>query len=91
LVKNTSKSYSIIRIKLWCEHLDIDEENDTRIKDIRDFRKGFDLWKKVASENADQVVNRRPLQGFVYYFNFEEMNYPPPYEEAADTNKFHLI
>jgi len=38
-----------------------------------------------------RVKRRESIHGHVYYYNFEEMNYPPPYPQAKGGNRFRLF
>ncbi|HJT48152.1 MAG TPA: hypothetical protein VJ729_08200 [Nitrososphaeraceae archaeon] len=42
----------------------------------------------MAEEKGKRVQRRESIPGHVYYYNFEEMNYPPPYAQAKGVNKF---
>ncbi|MGH9976934.1 MAG: phospholipase D-like domain-containing protein, partial [Nitrososphaeraceae archaeon] len=58
---------------------------------IKDFDSGFDIWKKIAEHNGSSVSHRSNIKGHLYYYNFEEMNLPPPYPNAKGGSKFSLF
>jgi hypothetical protein len=58
---------------------------------IEDFDSGFDIWKKIAEHNGSSVSHKRNIIGHLYYYNFEEMNLPPPYPKAKGGSKFSLF
>lgn len=58
---------------------------------IKDFDNGFDIWKKIAEHNGSSVSHKSNIMGHIYYFNFEEMNLPPPYPKAKGESKFSLF
>ncbi|HZA06428.1 MAG TPA: phospholipase D-like domain-containing protein [Nitrososphaeraceae archaeon] len=81
-----------LRVKLWCEHLKTnDMESSYEQRNLYDFEEGFKAWEKVAQENGNRVRNHDSIHGHVYYYNFEEMNYPPPYPQAKGGNKFRFF
>jgi phosphatidylserine/phosphatidylglycerophosphate/cardiolipin synthase-like enzyme len=81
----TSSSHaSGLRVRLWQEHL-----QDLTLS--QDFDQGFYAWEKLASENGKRVSENMAIKGHVYYYNFEEMNMPPPYPEAKGGAKFELL
>jgi phosphatidylserine/phosphatidylglycerophosphate/cardiolipin synthase-like enzyme len=79
-----------LRAKLWREHLKeyISSNNNINLKD---FNKGFEAWDKVANDNGKRVQKGESIQGHIYYYNFEEMNFPPPYTDAKGGNKFRFF
>jgi phosphatidylserine/phosphatidylglycerophosphate/cardiolipin synthase-like enzyme len=79
-----------LRAKLWREHLKeyISSNNNINLKD---FNKGFEAWDKVANDNGKRVQKGEAIQGHIYYYNFEEMNFPPPYTDAKGGNKFRFF
>jgi phosphatidylserine/phosphatidylglycerophosphate/cardiolipin synthase-like enzyme len=58
---------------------------------IEDFDTGFDTWKKIAEHNGSSVSDKSYIIGHLYYYNFEEMNLPPPYPGAKGGTKFSLF
>jgi phosphatidylserine/phosphatidylglycerophosphate/cardiolipin synthase-like enzyme len=90
-----------LRVKLWREHLRVDdmdsfpplhssEANNIHIN-LYNFEEGFNAWETLAEENGKRVRKRESILGHIYYYNFEEMNYPPPYPQAKGSNKFRLF
>ena len=63
----------------------------TIIIDLYNFEEGFEAWEKLAQENGKRVRRGESIYGHVYYYNFEEMNCPPPYPQAKGGNKFRLF
>lgn len=59
--------------------------------DIKDFDNGFSIWKEIADHNGSSVSHKSNIKGHLYYYNFEEMNHPPPYPEAKGGSKFSLF
>jgi phosphatidylserine/phosphatidylglycerophosphate/cardiolipin synthase-like enzyme len=83
-----------LRVKLWREHLktsDLDSSLSTEQRDLYNFEEGFKAWEELAEENGKRVRRRESIHGHVYYYNFEEMNYPPPYPQAKGGNKFRFF
>lgn len=58
---------------------------------IDDFDNGFIIWKKTADNNGLAVSNKGNITGHIYYYNFEEMNLPPPYPDAKGGSKFSFL
>ena len=58
---------------------------------IRDFEKGFEIWKEISEYNGSIVSKGSNIMGHFYYYNFEERNFPPPYPEAKGASKFSLL
>jgi phosphatidylserine/phosphatidylglycerophosphate/cardiolipin synthase-like enzyme len=58
---------------------------------IQDFEKGFEIWKKISEYNGASVSKGSNIIGHVYYYNFEERNFPRPYPEAKGASKFSLL
>jgi phosphatidylserine/phosphatidylglycerophosphate/cardiolipin synthase-like enzyme len=58
---------------------------------IDDFDNGFTIWKKTADNNGLAVSNKGNITGHIYYYNFEEMNLPPPYPNAKGGSKFSFL
>jgi phosphatidylserine/phosphatidylglycerophosphate/cardiolipin synthase-like enzyme len=63
-------------------------DNDTNIDD---YNNGFNIWKKTADHNGLAVSNKGNIIGHIYYYNFEEMNLPPPYPDAKGGGKFSFL
>ena len=81
----------LLRVKLWNEHLTGGDDSSNNRVDLTSFDEGFDAWKAVASDNGTRVLRGERIRGHVYYYNFEEMECPPPYANARDCNKFKLF
>jgi phosphatidylserine/phosphatidylglycerophosphate/cardiolipin synthase-like enzyme len=93
-----------LRVKLWREHLKTDStdsfssylpsstynNNNTPIN-LYNFEEGFNAWEELAKENGKRVRTRESIHGHVYYYNFEEMNCPPPYPQAKGGNRFRFF
>jgi hypothetical protein len=58
---------------------------------IDDFDNGFNIWKKTADHNGFSISHKSNIIGHIYYYNFEEMNFSPPYPEAKGGSKFSLF
>jgi phosphatidylserine/phosphatidylglycerophosphate/cardiolipin synthase-like enzyme len=81
-----------LRVKLWCEHLKInDTDPSSEQSNLHNFEEGFKAWEQLAEENGKRVKRHESIHGHVYYYNFEEMNYPPPYPQAKGGNKFRFF
>ncbi|HZA07448.1 MAG TPA: phospholipase D-like domain-containing protein [Nitrososphaeraceae archaeon] len=90
-----------LRVKLWCEHLktydtvDYSSQQSSRYSNnaanLYNFEEGFEAWEKLAEDNGKRVQTHESIRGHVYYYNFQEMNYPPPYQQAKGGNKFRLF
>lgn len=90
-----------LRVKLWREHLktydtvDYSSQQSSRYSDnaanLYNFEEGFEAWEKLAEYNGKRVQTHESIRGHVYYYNFQEMNYPPPYQQAKGGNKFRLF
>ena len=87
-----------LRMRLWCEHMGLLEKpensNVRQLVDrskIEDFNSGFDIWKKIADHNGSSMLQKSSIMGHIYYYNFEEMNLPPPYPKAKGGSKFSLL
>jgi single-stranded DNA-binding protein len=50
-----------------------------------------EVWEKVANDNGKRVQKGEAIQGHIYYYNFEEMNFPRHYLGAKGGNKFQLF
>jgi phosphatidylserine/phosphatidylglycerophosphate/cardiolipin synthase-like enzyme len=83
-----------LRVKLWHEHLRGYENNiivdnkNTDNNGLDSFDDGFLVWEKLADDNGKKVLKNEAIIGHVYYHNFEEMKFPPPYHGAKDDIKF---
>ena len=88
-----------LRIRMWSEHMGLLEKstkNSTigQLADrssIEDFSRGFEIWKKIAHHNGSVIPQKSNIIGHIYYYNFEEMNLPPPYPEAKGGSKFSIF
>jgi phosphatidylserine/phosphatidylglycerophosphate/cardiolipin synthase-like enzyme len=84
-----------LRVRLWREHLktnDIDSSSlPSKQRDLYNFEEGFKAWEELAEENGKRVRRHESIHGHIYYYNFEEMNYPPPYPQAKGGNKFRFF
>jgi phosphatidylserine/phosphatidylglycerophosphate/cardiolipin synthase-like enzyme len=79
-----------VRVKLWREHLKIDAQSSSN-SNLYDFDDGFKAWEQLADDNGKRIRNNEAIRGHVYYYNFEEMNCPPPYPAAKGGNRFRLV
>lgn len=79
-----------VRVKLWREHLKIDAESSSN-SNLYEFDDGFKAWEQLADDNGKRIRNNEAIRGHVYYYNFEEMNCPPPYPAAKGGNRFRLV
>jgi phosphatidylserine/phosphatidylglycerophosphate/cardiolipin synthase-like enzyme len=89
-----------LRINLWSEHLNVDVDSfpytsssapSSSNTNLYNFDEGFEAWEKLANDNGKRVLKRESIHGHVYYYNFEEMNCPPPYQNAKGGNKFRIF
>jgi phosphatidylserine/phosphatidylglycerophosphate/cardiolipin synthase-like enzyme len=85
-----------LRVKLWREHLktsDIDYSSSSSSEryNLYNFEEGFKALEELAEENGKRIRRHESIHGHIYYYNFEEMNYPPPYSQAKGGNKFRLF
>ena len=86
-----------LRSKLWAEHLRTDTEStsdspfSSSSVDMNNFDDGFKAWEKLADYNGQRALRGESIHGHVYYYNFREMNFPPPYPGAKGGNKFRLF
>jgi phosphatidylserine/phosphatidylglycerophosphate/cardiolipin synthase-like enzyme len=88
-----------LRVKLWREHLNVDDVGSFPYSsssapssyntNLYNFDEGFEAWE--ADDNGKRVLKRESIHGHVYYYNFEEMNCPPPYPNAKGGNKFRIF
>src|SRR5581483_8745605 len=76
-----------LRIRLWQEHL----QDYANSENLQDFGKGFIAWERLAADNGRRVSRNEGIRGHVYYYNFEEMNMPPPYPAAKGSTEFELL
>ena len=63
------------RVKLWNEHLSHENPSLSSF-DLNDFESGFKAWEILAKDNGKRVRDNEPIQGHVYHYNFEELNFP---------------
>ena len=83
-----------LRVKLWQEHLKGYENNiiignkNSDNNGLDSFDDGFLVWENLADDNGKKVLKNEAIVGHVYYHNFEEMKFPPPYHGAKDDIKF---
>jgi phosphatidylserine/phosphatidylglycerophosphate/cardiolipin synthase-like enzyme len=75
-----------LRAKLLCEHLKEYISSSNNNINVYDFDKGFKAWEKVANDNGKRVQKGEFIEGHIYYYNFEEMNFPPHYDGAKGGN-----
>jgi phosphatidylserine/phosphatidylglycerophosphate/cardiolipin synthase-like enzyme len=80
-----------LRVKLWHEHLRTNDMDSSIHGNLYNFEEGFKAWEELAEENGKRVRRHESIHGHVYYYNFEEMNYPSPYPKANGGNKFRFI
>jgi phosphatidylserine/phosphatidylglycerophosphate/cardiolipin synthase-like enzyme len=86
-----------LRVKLWREHLKTNNmdyyssHSSSEQFNLYNFEEGFKAWEELAEENGKRIRRHESIQGHVYYYNFEEMNYPPPYPQAKGGNKFRFF
>lgn len=71
-----------IRVQLWNEHLNLNRQGTFTEFNLDSFDNGFEEWKRLANDNGRRVRFNEPIQGHIYYYNFEEMNLPSPYPNA---------
>jgi phosphatidylserine/phosphatidylglycerophosphate/cardiolipin synthase-like enzyme len=76
-----------LRLKLWTEHMGETLQNSPNL-DLNDFDEGFRAWERVANDNGKRVERDEAIKGHIYYYNFREMKFPPPYPGAKGGNKF---
>jgi len=77
--------------KVWPERRKLESLSYANYANIEDFDSGFNIWKKIADHNGSSVSNNGNIIGHIYYYNFEEMNLPPPYPGAKGGSKFSLL
>ena len=70
-----------LRIRLWKEHLNL-KDDLTYTVNVDNFEEGYEEWMRLAYNNGKRVKDNKPIDGHVYYYNFEEMNFPSPYLNA---------
>ena len=66
-------------------------DSSSEQSNLYNFEEGFKAWEQLAEENGKRVKRHESIFGHVYYYNFEEMNYPPPYPQAKGGNKFRFF
>jgi len=77
--------------KVRPERRKLESSSYANYANIEDFDSGFNIWKKIADHNGSSVSNNGNIIGHIYYYNFEEMNLPPPYPGAKGGSKFSLL
>jgi len=77
--------------KVRPERRKLESSSYANYANIEDFDSGFNIWKKIADHNGSSVSNNGNIIGHIYYYNFEEMNLPPPYPGAKGGSKFSLF
>jgi phosphatidylserine/phosphatidylglycerophosphate/cardiolipin synthase-like enzyme len=77
--------------KVRPERRKLESSSYANYANIEDFDSGFNIWKKIADHNGSSVSNKGNIIGHIYYYNFEEMNLPPPYPGAKGGSKFSLF
>lgn len=78
-----------LRVKLWTEHMGEEHlQASPSSLDLNDFDEGFQAWEKAANENGERVKGTQAIKGHIYYYNFQEMKFPPPYLGAKGGNRF---
>ncbi len=90
---NSSKLAIQLRVNLLTEHTGILPQHDSEFPDINlnKFDEGFELLEKVAQDNGKRVRMGESIKGHIYYYNFQEMKFPPPYLGAKGGNKFRWL
>ncbi|MFB5600372.1 MAG: phospholipase D-like domain-containing protein [Nitrososphaeraceae archaeon] len=74
------------RTQLWNEYLG--QDLSLLFNKEYNFDEGFKIWKAVANSNGVSLKNNNPMKGFVYLYNYEEMDFPKPYPDAVGGNQF---
>lgn len=77
--------------KVWPERRKLESSSYANYANIEDFDSGFNIWKKIADHNGSSVSKKGNIIGHIYYYNFEEMNLPPPYPGAKGGSRFSLF
>jgi phosphatidylserine/phosphatidylglycerophosphate/cardiolipin synthase-like enzyme len=75
-----------LRIKLWTEHTG----HHVGIHDIARPNIDFQELDRIAVSNAKRILEKRPILGHLYYYDFEERGFPTPYDKAKDITKLLL-
>jgi phosphatidylserine/phosphatidylglycerophosphate/cardiolipin synthase-like enzyme len=90
---NSSKLAIQLRVKLLTEHIGIRQHDSLESLDtnLDNFNEGFELLEKVAQDNGRRIQRGDFIKGHIYYYNFQEMKFPPPYLGAKGGNKFRLL
>lgn len=86
----SSKLALQLRVRLWTEHMGGYQYISPGIN-LNNFDEGFVEWEEIAKENGKSVLNSEAIKGHIYYYNFEEMNFPRPYPDARGGNKFKWL
>ncbi len=75
------------------EHTGIPQHDSLESQNLNldNFDEGFELLEKVAQDNGKRVKRSEAIKGHIYYYNFQEMKYPPPYVGANGGNKFRWL
>jgi phosphatidylserine/phosphatidylglycerophosphate/cardiolipin synthase-like enzyme len=90
--KNSTNKYQANRLqKMGPPRRELESSSYANYTNIEDFDSGFSIWKKIADHNGSSVSNKGNIIGHIYYYNFEEMNLPPPYPGAKGGSKFSLF
>ena len=89
--ESTNKQQANRLPKVWLERRKLESSSYANYANIEDFDSGFNIWKKIADHNGSSVSNKGNIIGHIYYYNFEEMNLPPPYPGAKGGSKFSLF
>ena len=77
-----------LRVKLWTEHIGEEYLRASPSLDLNNFDEGFQAWERIANDNGKRVERNEVISGHIYYYNFQEMGFPPPYTGAKGGNKF---
>lgn len=90
-ISSTNKHQANRLQKMGPERRKLESSSYANYANIEDFDSGFNIWKKIADHNGSSVSNKGNIIGHIYYYNFEEMNLPPPYPGAKGGSKFSLF
>jgi phosphatidylserine/phosphatidylglycerophosphate/cardiolipin synthase-like enzyme len=90
-ISSTNKHQANRLQKMGPERRKLESSSYANYANIDDFHNGFNIWKKIADHNGSSVSNKGNIIGHIYYYNFEEMNLPPPYPGAKGGSKFSLF
>ncbi len=90
--KYSTNKHQVNRLqKMGPQRRELESSSYGNYTNIEDFDSGFNIWKKIADHNGSSVSNKGNIIGHIYYYNFEEMNLPPPYPGAKGGSKFSLF